>query len=299
MATHSGKKGARETTELRQADESDPPGQPPRPGLLGLLERTTRFIGYVTVILLVVVVVSKVAVDMWKRPILIDPVILPKAMEDQGYTGLGAANRMADEIGRIEDATRTFARKDKSVQTNGPSADIEIPETKLSLASAIGLLQDFLPVALAPRHVSAELIFEAAPPGPNIEPVVIFIRMTGRRSPPRWTRVVVHSPDEAVTRAAREVLEMTNPYVLSVYASDVEHDRNTALRLIQEAITLEPRNPIIYDGWGSILDDEKDYDGAIAKYRQALAFDQKDAHAYNNWGLALDRKQDYDGAIAK
>lgn len=152
MGTRSGKKRARATTELRQADESDPSEQHPGTGLLGLLDKTTLFIGYTLVIFLVGVVVSKVAVDMWRRPILIDPVILPKAMEDGGYTGLGAANRMADEIGRIEEATRTIARKDRSIQANGPSPDIEIPEAKVSLASAIGLLEDLLPTALAPRH---------------------------------------------------------------------------------------------------------------------------------------------------
>jgi len=207
MGTRSGKKGARETTELRQADESDPSEQPPTPGLLGLLERTTKFIGYTTVILLVAVVVYHVLADMWNRPILIDPVIVPKGMEDRGYTGLGAAKRVAEEIHRIEQATKTFARKDKSVQAGESLPDIEIPETKLSLTSMIGLLEGLLPAALAPRHISAELIFASEtdwhetddPLAPDTERVVISVRM-GMES--RWTEVTVHNPDEAV-RAAR------------------------------------------------------------------------------------------------
>src|ERR1700682_4530463 len=83
MATQQSKKGARATTELRQADGSgsDPSEQPPRPGLLGLLERATHFIAYAFVILLVVVVFSNVAADWWNQPILIDPLIVPKTME--------------------------------------------------------------------------------------------------------------------------------------------------------------------------------------------------------------------------
>jgi hypothetical protein len=67
---------------------------------------------------------------------------------------------VADEIRRIEEATQTIARKDKFVQASGePLPDIEIPETKISLVSAIGLLEGLLPAALAPRHVSAEIVF--------------------------------------------------------------------------------------------------------------------------------------------
>jgi tetratricopeptide (TPR) repeat protein len=215
-------------------------------------------------------------------------VILPKAIEEQGYTGLGAANRISDEIRQIEEATETFARKDKSIQTSSEQLpDIEIPETKLSLASAISLLEDFLPVALAPRHVNAELIFKGAdwhevgPTEPETERVIIYLPMTGAKSPPRWTSVTVHNPDEAVTLAARQVLEMTNPYILSVYAFDVEHDPKTALQLIQEALTRDPRNAIIYDGWGRILDYQKNYKEESEKYQQAITIDPNDRLAVN------------------
>ena len=314
MVTHSDKKSARKTTELRQAPEapkvievqlSDPSERPTKSGLESLLARTTRFIGNAAVILLLAVVVSKIVTDMWNRPLLIDPLIVPKAMEDQGYTGLVAANRMADEIVRIEQATKTFAPKDKFMLAGSePLPDIEIPETKLSLVSAIGFLEDFLHVA--PPHVSAELIFEsgaewheAAPPSTDMERVVISVRIIGRKSHLRWTEVAVHSPDEAVTRAAREVLEMTNPYILGLYSKDVEHDRKTALLLIQEANEIDPSNPYVYLGWGSVLDEEQDYAGAIAKYQKAIELDPKFAYAYNNWGTVLDEEQDHAAAVAK
>jgi hypothetical protein len=102
-------KGARKTQELRPAEESDPFEQPRRTGLEILLERIARFVGYVSLILLLVVGVSKIAADMLNRPILIDPLILPKIMEDQGYTGSEAANRAKDEIHRIEQVIKTVA----------------------------------------------------------------------------------------------------------------------------------------------------------------------------------------------
>jgi tetratricopeptide (TPR) repeat protein len=79
----------------------------------------------------------------------------------------------------------------------------------------------------------------------------------------------------------------------------VDHDGETSLRLLQEANERDPSNTLVYDGWGSVLEDEKDYDGAIAKYQQAVALDPKYAYAYDNWGDALNSKRDYNGAIAK
>jgi tetratricopeptide (TPR) repeat protein len=304
---------ARKTTGLRQADESDSSDQPTRSSLERLLERTTRFIGYTAVIslaalviLLLVMVVSKIAADMRNQPILIDPLGVPKAMEDQGYTGLVAADRVAHEIRRIGQATKVnvptaLAIDNFDLASTETLPDIEIPETKLSLASATALVENFLHVA--PRHVSADLIFasganwhDAASPA-SMECVLISIRMVGRES--RWPEVMVRNPDDAVTRVAHDVLEMADPYELAVYAAEVEHDFKTAPRLMQEAAELNPSNPFVYIGWGVVLDEKQDYDGAIAKYQQALALDPKFAGAYNNWGNALYAKQDYDGAIAK
>jgi len=309
MATHAEKKSARKTTELRPMGEAEPSEQPTKSKFERLLERTTGFLGNTAVILLLAVVVSNIAADWWNQPILIDPLIVPKTMEDDGYTGSVAANRVADEMIRIEQdaqrAAQTSARKDKFIPAGSePLPDIEIPETKLSLVSAIGFLEDFLHVA--PPHVRAELIFEsesgwhgAAPSGPinNTERVVISVRMIGRKS--RWAEITVHNPDEAVMRAAREVLEITTPYILSMYALKVDHDRETALQIIKEAIASDPKNANAYIGWGYLLDDEHEYAGAVAKYQEALALEAKNVNAYIGWGYVLDDEHDYAKAVEK
>jgi hypothetical protein len=98
---------SRKTTGLGQAAKQVSSEQPMTFGLLDLLESTTKFIGHFIVISLTVVFVSSTGADMWSRRILIDPVIVPKAMEDQGYSGVAAANRIADEIDRMERSTQT------------------------------------------------------------------------------------------------------------------------------------------------------------------------------------------------
>jgi tetratricopeptide (TPR) repeat protein len=294
---------ASKTTELGRGARRVPSEQPTGSSFLDFLETTTKIIGHLLVILLVVLVTFSIAADVLNRRIIIDPVIVPKAMEDQGYTGVVAANRIASEIDRIERKTETLARKEKFDLKSESVPDVEMPETKLSLASTITFLENFL--GIAPSHVGAELIFESGadwhgtptvPPG--MERVIIAIHISGKESYFR-SEVTVGNPDEAVTRTAREVLEIVNPYLLGVYADDVEHDLPTSLNLMKEASDQNPSNPLIYTGWGSILNEKQDYDGAIAKYQQALALNPKYAFAYTGWGYVLDEKQDYDGAIAK
>jgi tetratricopeptide (TPR) repeat protein len=328
MAPRSGKKGTPETTAVRPADESDPPSEQSTSfGLLGLLQWATRSIAHLVVLALLLIVIFHIGIDtLHRRQIHIDPLIVPKAMEDEGYTSLLAANRVNDEIRRIQKQNEIRAvlpqhEHDSFVLGNDkPSLpDIEIPETNLSLNSAIGFLEDFL--RITPPHVRTQLIFASGadwhegplPPdvargGPcplrdnrgddTTERVFISVSMTGRES--IWIEVTVHSPDEAVKCTAREVLEITNPYVLAMYIDQSEHDSTAVVRLLQEAIKLNPKDAVAYNNWGWALFNRKDYDGAIAKYQQALAVDPKNAVAYNNnWGNALAHKKDYDGAIAK
>jgi hypothetical protein len=233
------------------------------------------------VILFLIVVVSKIVADWWNQPILIDPLIVPKTMEEQGYTGAAAANRLRDETLQIEQTAQTIARRNKFAVTDSEVLpDFEIPETKISLVLAIDFLEESLGVA--PPHVRAELIFqsaadwpEAAVSDPATMRVVIFARISGAKGSSRWDPVTVKSPDEAMTRLARDVVEMTNPYLLPVYDEDIDHDHKAALRLIQEALALDHKNAAAYNGWGYVLDAEHDYRGAIEKYQQALALDSK------------------------
>jgi tetratricopeptide (TPR) repeat protein len=307
MVTRLRKKSAHKATEVRPAAASGAPEKRATPGLRKLLESTTHIIGYLSVIMLVMAVAYKVLGDIRDRPILIDPLTVPAAMEGEGYTGLVAANRVADKIRRIEEDTETIARKDDILQASSEPTllDIQIPETELSLSSAIGLLESLL--HFAPRHVSAELIFTSqsewheanvtagregctavyADPsytGSDALRVVISVRMHGKSC---WTEVMVQSPDDAVVRTAYEVLEMTDPYVLGMYAYEKKHHVATALGLIQEASDQDPKNPLYYIGWGSIFEKEGKSDEAIAKYRQAVELDPNYAPGYYNWGNAL------------
>jgi hypothetical protein len=110
--------------------------------------------------------------------------------------------------------------------------DIEMPETKLSLTSIMTFLEGFL--GIAPRHIATDLLLESGadwrdshPAAPGTERLIISIRVTGKQGPAQWSEVTVNNPGDAVTRAARQILELTDPYLLGVYTQEIEHDLPT------------------------------------------------------------------------
>jgi tetratricopeptide (TPR) repeat protein len=258
------------------------------------VENIAKLIGYPIAILLVVAVVKNIG-DR-KAQISLDPVTVPKIIEDEGYTGLEAANVVAANISQIHQETKTIARKHKFNSVE-PKLDITLPQSGISLTSAVAFLAESL--GFGQRHVHAELMVASGTNWQDNAPinVVISVQLTGAESDSSSTRVNVKTPDQAFRWTAIEVLKVAEPDVLSIYENDDEHDTDAALQLIQRARDEHPRDPDVYVGWGWILSSKKDFDEAIKKYRQALDFNKKYYYAHGYWANTLLQKGDFDGAI--
>jgi tetratricopeptide (TPR) repeat protein len=327
---------ARKTTELdsnRPAEGSSEEDSGPELGKL--LQNTAEIILSAFLVLLVIAIFARLIADKRNPPILIDPFGVPKAYEDQGYTAQVVASEVADEITRIERATKTSARKENIVPSNSEALPtISIPKTGLSMDVIVDFLESFL--HLAPRHVGGELAFEDessevgnAATGPRR--LVITVRVNGDENLSKSIDTVISDPEQAISRAASAALEIVDPFILAAYAYTIEKDPETALQLssecggpsakwarnlegimladqhdypgaiakYQKAIELDPKYALAYYNWGVVLYDQHDYPGAIAKYQKAIELDPNDALAYDTWGAALADQHDYLGAIAK
>jgi tetratricopeptide (TPR) repeat protein len=327
---------ARKTTELdsdRLRDESSEEGSGSALGKL--LQNTVQIILSAFLVLLVIAIFARLVADERNPPVLIDLFGVPKEYEDQGYTGQVVASEVGDEITRIERATKTPTRKEDVALANSQTLPaISIPKTGLSMDAIVDFLESFL--HLAPRHLGGELAFENeslnagdAVVGPRR--LVITVRIGGKESLSKSVDTVIDDPEDAISQAARAALEIIDPFVLAVYAYEIEKDPETALQLTSEchgefakwarllegamledrgnhkaaiakyeqAIAHDPNFADAYLNWGLVLDEQHDYAGAIAKYQKAIDLDPNYAVAYNNWGRVLDEQRDYAGAIAK
>ena len=84
---------------------------------------------------------------------------------------------------------------------------------------------------------------------------------------------------------------------LGLIAHQVGRDE-TAVDLIDRAITINPAHPTYYNDAGIVLHALGRYDAAVARYRQALALAHAYPRAHNGLGIALHDQGRFDEAIA-
>jgi tetratricopeptide (TPR) repeat protein len=108
--------------------------------------------------------------------------------------------------------------------------------------------------------------------------------------------------DEAIAACSR--LISSNPGV-AVYFNergnayvDGKHDYDRGTADYDQAIKLDPKLAVAYNGRGNVHWDKQDYDRAFSDYDQAIRLDPKLAMAYNGRGNVYWTKHDYDRAIA-
>ena len=89
--------------------------------------------------------------------------------------------------------------------------------------------------------------------------------------------------------------EMTNNNIAMAYL----HTKNytEAIKYIDIAISLKPKDPTFYINKGNILDSMHKYDLAIEAYDQVLKLDPTNSDVLNNKGITLSNKNDKLGSL--
>jgi hypothetical protein len=206
-------------------------------------------------LLLVALVLVQVIRDYFHDPVVIDPIVVPKAFEEQGYTPQVFAAEVRDEIDELKRSAVIKANKEGLSVANSREGfatinyetfavadsqalpDIEIPETTLSYGTAINFLEGLF--QFQPRHISGEVTVATAAPtsapagSQSGEQMVITIRVTRmKKGDPRLLMVSASSsavnPTEAISKSAKAVLQLIDPYVLAAYEYEVEKDQHKA-----------------------------------------------------------------------
>jgi len=290
---------------------------------------TRRSLLELIILLLLAGVLRQISRDYLLDPVVIDPIAVPQAFEERGYTPQTFANQIRDQIDEIKRAAMTRARKEGLAPENSRESgsfnketfgtvnkesfavansealpDIEIPETALSFRAVVDFIEGLFP-RLRPRHISGEVTIvpdapAAGPAGAQFgEATLIAMRVTRMgKGDPRLAEVSVPAradPKDAITQSAKEVLQLIDPYVVAAYEYEVEKDQRRAWYLTTECHgDLEKWGTLLQ---GIMLEDQKKLDDAIAKYQMAARLDPQWAYPYNNWANALAKKNEYNGAI--
>ena len=227
---------------------------------------------------------------------------MPEMFQQAGYTPQTIENQIVDQIVNIESHATT--RKETFALPDSDSMpDIEVPATKLSFKAAVQLLQDFLgrepfrisgEIALVPAVVSAATENHGA----SLQHLLLTVRLThSTERTSRTVEVFTTSPQVAISSLAQEILQLVNPFILGMYAYEVEHDSNKAIELFHEAIRRDPAFAEPYNNLGIVLFEHGDVKGAIEQYDKAIGLDRRSAVAHNNLGNALIKLGRFDEAL--
>ena len=96
---------------------------------------------------------------------------------------------------------------------------------------------------------------------------------------------------------ARNAYGKANAYSNKGWALEALGRHEEAINAYDNALKLNPRDVISWNGKGNVLDNLGRHNEAIAQYNTAIRLNERYANAYYNKGLALERLEKYKKAI--
>ena len=244
--------------------------------------------------------------------VVIEPISVPKKLEDDGYSGTVVSRLLLDEVQAIrqsvdlplgrsgsDDGVIITPSKDANVSFQSEDdfaamATIQVPSSSLSLRSITVMLRDFLGI---PERKIGGAITVRRPDGPD-KPAVYRV---GLLLGPSAGLVV--KPEEsvdleqAIRLSARSIARQYDPVGLAVHylgSNDLAAMKQLADDLMQARDSqLRKQGLFIRALYEQNLPEKASF------FQQATEEDPTFSDAYNGWGSTLFNGQDIDEAIAK
>lgn len=278
------------------------------------------------------VLIVLVIQNLMERSTAIEPISVPRALAESGYTPEVAGQRLRDELMR---AAATAATVDSTITTSQVSLQlvlyhevpkIVVPTIGLSLDTIVSSLRTFF--RRPGRHsISGDFIVRD-------KLIWLRLRIDGRELYESPKGADPERPDDLLVAAAPAVLEEIQPYIIAASLRIADPDRalkiagrivakrsasdpNVAMALhlagiiywerrqpqqaieaIRAAIKLDPYSANIHNSLGRILHQQGDRKAAVAAFRRAARVDSNFAWAPHNLGILAAEENKLDDAAA-
>jgi tetratricopeptide (TPR) repeat protein len=294
--------------------------------------KTATIGNFVTVIWvgLSVMICWLIAQDLMRDVVTIEPISVPKALSDSGYTPEVAGHRLRDALNSYASRSRTGPFADESnsnldlnIADRSELPDFVVPQIGLSLNALVSSMRSVLHYRSGPT-ISGEIV--------SLDKYALRVRIDGAQVYSSGFEST--NPDTLMAEAASSVMEKIKPslnaivlygenreesllkaeeiiarlkesdinvqwaYVLKGNNSLENHNYSEAERLFRKAISLNWSNPQPHIQLGLALQRQGRFDEAIKQFQRVLGINPKSAKAYNNIGAALVRKADLAKAAA-
>src|SRR5262245_49436721 len=287
------------------------------PTALNFVYQTT-FKMIVTVFGIVLVIATVDAI--WADHIVIEPLSVPRKLEDDGYSGAIVSQRLLREVRTIVESSDTLLREPtgdggaarrvtfRNEEALATLAAIQVPSSGLSLRSVSAMLCNFF--GHPERKITGEITIKR--PAGATEPAVYSIVL---QLPTATSLSVEHADiDEAISLSAELIAQQYNPLGLAAFYYKEEKkkwweqekgQREEAYRKKWEKERREKWDKVdqiadaLIESKGSDLRKEglflrgiflrqiNDRSDAVYFFEQAIKENRTFSDAYNGWGAAL------------
>jgi tetratricopeptide (TPR) repeat protein len=264
-----------------------------------LLSRCTKFIvhNFNTLVvklpgaIIVVFILWMVIRGLTEHVTVIEPLSVPKQLEDRGYTPEVAGKHMRDAIDKFASAVNT-TMKNPEIALQGELPNIVVPTVGISLDAIVASIRTMLRSTRS-RSITGEFTSLG-------NQLWLRLRLDGHQI---YTSPAgdLEKPDELLAGAAPEILKIIQPY----FAAAAMRNGNPtgALALADAVIKHRPESdenvPWLYNLKGSILYDSGDYLAARSAAEKALTLDPGLAGAHLNLGVLSGAEGDHQSAMSE
>jgi tetratricopeptide (TPR) repeat protein len=279
-----------------------------------------------TWVALVLLICGLLVQDLMRDVVTIEPISVPKALSDNGYTPEVAGHRLRDALnsyaslgrtGPFSDEANSFLNLDLNIADRDELPDFVVPQIGLSLNAIVSSIRSVLHSRSGPS-ISGEILFR------DKDKYALRIRVDNEEV--YSSGFDSDNPDQLMAEAAAAVMEKVKPslnaivlygqnrdqsvlkadeIIASLKATDVNVQWAYVLKgnawldqgkfadaeqMYRKAISLNGNNPQPHIQLGLALQGQGNFDDAIKQFQRVLAIDPKSAEAYNDIGAAEARK---------
>lgn len=270
-----------------------------RPVILSSLDDLRRYSVNIVILFAIVLLGYATWRATFESLIVVEPIAIPKSLQDHGYTAATVAQRLIDQVHVINDAASTKKGRTAigSESHFASLASLQLPAAGFSFRSLISTLRNLLGVT--DSKIGGEILATSSDEKkrPDSESYVLLLRVEHRGT--RTVRKIAGSGiDDLMAKAAQPAVEILDPYVLVAYHY-ATYDWRKAEPLA-ELVSLTAEKDTAK--WallirGHLRARRGDPAGAIAFYKEAIALDALFMLAYTTWAYALMEDNKPDEAI--
>jgi len=282
-----------------------------RPAAVRSFEELRRFAVNGSVALFVGVVLFVVVQATFEDTIVIDPISVPKVLEDHGYNGTAISRKLMDWVRRI-DAESATSKTKKDFGTDSRFAEassIRLPSSSVSVQTVVTLLRNSFGVQ--GNRIAGEITIDPSTEATNATTFVLTLHLvkSGNRSskarPPGTL-------DKILELSARDIVEefdaaVLGDYLLQKNLADPLYEKNKVAEvdeLLDRLLGKADREtmPWVLNLRGLRLHEQGKDVEAQSFFERAIQLDPRFAPALVNMARALGDGllpggRDYDGAI--